>query len=84
MKLPIWQHCVTRCCQVASVTYLLVPVDHAVLADVDPVLEAELVRHLPLRALAESHRGSEGGRSVQGDQSGCAKPPIDIKTKVMF
>ena len=31
------------------------PVDHAVLADVDPVLEAELVRHLPLRALAETH-----------------------------
>ena len=31
------------------------PVDHAMLADVDPVLEAELVRHLPLRALAETH-----------------------------
>ena len=30
--------------------------DHAVLADVDPVLEAKLVRHLALRALAQTHR----------------------------
>ena len=37
---------------------LLVLVDHAVLADVDPVLEAEQVRHLPQRALAQAHGGS--------------------------
>ena len=41
-------------------TDLLVPVDHAVLADVDPVLEAELVRHLPLRALAQTHADDDG------------------------
>ena len=40
------------------ITDLLVLVDHAVLADVDPVLEAEQVRHLPQRALAQAHGGS--------------------------
>ena len=30
---------------------------HAVLAHVDPVLEAELVRHLALGALAQTHSG---------------------------
>ena len=29
--------------------------DHAVLADIDPVLEAELVGHLPLGTLAQPH-----------------------------
>jgi len=34
--------------------------DHAVFADVDPVLEAEEVGHLALGALAEAHLVQQG------------------------
>lgn len=43
-----------------AVAHLLVLADHAVLADVDAVLEAELVRHLPLGTLAQAHRRRAG------------------------
>ena len=33
------------------------PFDNAMLADVDPVLEAEQIGHLPLGALAKTHSG---------------------------
>ena len=38
-------------------TYIWVPFDNAMLTDVDPVLEAEQIGHLPLGALAKTHSG---------------------------